>query len=139
MRKLLLAALLVCTACVTTTYNDQQLMAMTDDQLCAAVKADPMNIRTVTFMHGRKLECHPAMETCKAAGYKSGTKDYSDCVLANIEHLKNEQRARQEAARALFLSGGMNPQPVQTPVYQMRTPARTSCTGFGNTVNCTTY
>ena len=143
--------------------TDEQIATMSNDELCSAVKSQPNDMRLITFMGGRNLQCHPIQITCIKAGYKAGTKKFNDCIhtltqsqaLDEREAEINAQRFGQSIGNAFSQYG----QSIQQnnigqiqPAYQLPTyaapakPAQTNCTVTpGNSmfpqsqVNCRSY
>jgi hypothetical protein len=154
--------LLMLAAC-KPPMTDEQIAAMSNDELCAAVQGHPEDIRLVTFMGGRNLQCHPTQITCKKAGFKAGSKKFSDCVsiLMQSEALDKQQAQinAQKFGQALGAAMSQYGQSLQQnnvgyiqPAYQAPAyvaparPAQTNCTVTpGNAtfpqsqVNCRSY
>lgn len=133
---LLFAALLFLSSCVTT-YTDEKLANMSDDEICKVIHQYPTDMRYLHFMMARKLNCHPAQESCLAAGYKMGTKKFGECTTAMVNEAFDKEEQRRAAAQAWgqAFAGGMksmsnyyatNPGYIApTPSYAAPTPSYT--------------
>ncbi len=77
---------------------------------------------------------------CSSYGYTPGTDPFANCMMQvdqnthqrNVETLRNLQQ--QNAA--LFQNNQQNQQVA--PMPYLRAPVTTNCTGYGNTLTCTT-
>lgn len=130
---LLLSSVFLVTGCATS-LSDEQIMAMDDKQLCAAVAQNPEELRLVTFMGERGLECHPAQITCTKAGFKKKTEKYNFCVQSMIQ----EEQMKAESRRQAWQAFGKGMQQAGRDM-QAHKPVTTNCYGGAYNVSCTTY
>ncbi|MBI1425807.1 MAG: hypothetical protein GC149_20470 [Gammaproteobacteria bacterium] len=140
MKKLVLISALIVAGCASPAQiTNEQLTAMTDEQLCSTIHKYPTDMRFVQFMMGRGLRCHPAMETCDAAGIDKASDEYTSCIqamTAQIFDYEAEKKANQARAALAIQQGVQN---YQNAVANTPRPVTTNCSAYGSTVNCTSY
>ena len=137
MKYIAILSLVLLSACVSASHiSNEQLSAMPDEQLCSTVKSYPTDRRVISFMSGRELTCHPAMETCEMAGYKMGTTDYDDCVTYNLVQIIEEEEKHKRGLRAM---GAAMAASSYSPPVQRSPTTFTNCNYTGGGYSCMSY
>jgi hypothetical protein len=126
-------AMLLSAACAASP-TVHQLVAMNDEDLCQAIKNEPLRFDAGAIAADRGLRCHPAVEACDAMGYGPDVpiEVRSVCVNAMLDQIKQQQAAEAEQQR-LGIAAFMASQAMQ---QQWQPPKPTVCSPVGRSVVC---
>ena len=125
--------MILLSGCANVQLTDQQLMSMSNEQLCQVVAEQPLNAKVIAYESGRNLSCHPAEITCRNAGFKINSAPYIECVKGQFHQIADEQEASRRKRKAVAAALG------DLGDSMSRRSTTTNCYGGSTWASCTTY